>query len=141
LKKLTWIPWDHNEALSGNTGITGTITQVGPGVPGGGHNGLSLSLNEVSASWPLIRYIADDEIYFAKYKTCLKQFTENVFAESNMNSMIDNYNQLIAPFAIGAGGEQTGYTYLTGSSSFNNAFTALKTHVINRRNLISVYAP
>ncbi|MFN8890707.1 MAG: CotH kinase family protein, partial [Cyclobacteriaceae bacterium] len=47
--KLTWIPWDHNEALANRSG------------PGG--SAVALSLSGVSSSWPLIRYIADDATY------------------------------------------------------------------------------
>jgi hypothetical protein len=141
VNKLTWIPWDHNESLSGSPGITGTATSgSGPGGPSG-HTGISLSMNEVSASWPLIRYLADDAVYMAKYKTYLKQFKDNVFTEVAMNALIDQYSTLITPYAIGAEGEQSGYTYLTGSSSFTSAISALKTHVASRRTLISGYVP
>lgn len=141
VNKLTWIPWDHNESLSGSPGITGTATSgSGPGGPAG-HTGISLSMNEVSASWPLIRYLADDAVYMAKYKTYLKHFKDNVFTEVAMNALIDQYSALITPYAIGAEGEQSGYTYLTGSSSFTSAISALKTHVASRRTLISGYVP
>jgi len=43
--------------------------------------------------------------------------------------------------AIGAEGEQSGYTYLAGSSSFTNAILTLKNHVASRRTLISGYVP
>jgi len=138
VKKLTWIPWDHNEAMSGSPGITGIISG-GSAPGGGGKTGLSLSMNEVTNSWPLIRYVADDEVYMAKYKIYLKQFRNEVFTESAMNELIDKYHSMITPFAIGIEGEQAGYTYLTGSSSFSNAASALKTHVVSRRNLISKY--
>ena len=138
VKKLTWIPWDHNEAMSGSPGITGTISG-GSAPGGGGKTGLSLSMNEVTNSWPLIRYIADDEVYMSKYKTYLKQFREEVFTEPAMNALIDNYHSMITPFAIGVEGEQPGYTYLTGSSSFTNAASVLKNHVVSRRSLISKY--
>jgi spore coat protein CotH len=58
INKLTWIPWDHNEAMTGSPGITST-----PQVGGGARTGLSLSMNEVTNSWPLIRYIADDPVF------------------------------------------------------------------------------
>lgn len=146
-KKLTWIPWDHNESLSGSPGITGTSTSgssaggPGGGQGGGNHTGISLSMNEAASSWPLIRYVADDAIYMARYKTYIKEFNENVFTESAMNALIDKYNSLITPYAIGAEGEQTGYTYLTSNSSYTSAISALKTHVVSRRALILSYVP
>lgn len=141
VNKLTWIPWDHNESLSGSPGITGTTT--GGSIPGGlgGRAGISLSMNEVTSSWPLIRYLADDAEYMAKYKTYMKQFKDNVFTEATMNALIDQYSTLITPYAIGSEGEQSGYTYLAGSSSFTNAILTLKNHVASRRTLISGYVP
>lgn len=139
--KLTWIPWDHNEALSGSPGITGT-TSSGPGPGGdGGRNPLSLSMNEVTTTWPLLYYIAKDEIYMTKYKDYLKWFNNTIFTETAMNTMLDKYYNLITPYAIGSNGEQSSYSYLTSSSSYTSALTALKTHVSNRKTLISSYTP
>lgn len=143
IQKICWIPWDLNEALSGSPGITGTVTTnpgPGPGA-GGGKTGVSLSMNEVAVGWPLIRYIADDEVYMGRYKICLKQFNDQVFTERAVNALIDTYTALITPYAIGAEGEQSGATYLAGSSSFTGAIAALKMHVVNRRALISSYVP
>jgi spore coat protein H len=138
VNKLTWIPWDHNEALSGSPGITGTISGGGAG---GDHTGLSLSMNEVTANWPLIRYIADDPVYMAKYKTYLKWFKDSIFTETDLNALLDKYYAMISTYAIGVDGEQGKYTYLTSGSSFTSEFTKLKTHVVNRRSLITGYVP
>lgn len=139
VKKLTWIPWDHNEALNGNPGITGT-TGGGGGQPG--RSGLSLSMNEVAASWPLIRYIADDPVYMQTYKDQLKAFRNNILVESTMHAMFDKYYNLIQPHATGTNGEQAGATYLTGGAAgLTTALTALKTHITNRRALIASYVP
>ncbi len=48
---LTWIPWDNNEAFKGGSMRTA----------------LSMSLDEVNANWPLIRYLMDDPVYQASY--------------------------------------------------------------------------
>jgi spore coat protein CotH len=136
--KLTWIPWDHNESLSGNPGITGTTGGGGPA----GRSGLSLSMNEVAASWPLIRYLADDPVYMQTYKDRLKEFRNSVLLESSMHAMFDKYHGMISPFATGANGEQAGATYLTGGTTgFANALSDLKTHISNRRALIANYVP
>lgn len=42
---IAWIPWDNNHALSGSEGM---------------RKPLSLSLNEVTDNWPLIRFLMDD---------------------------------------------------------------------------------
>jgi spore coat protein CotH len=134
--KLIWVPWDHNEALSGSPGITGTAS-------GGGMNrtGLSLSMNEVTAQWPLLRYVADDSQYMNQYKQYLKTFNSVTFTQTAMDALIDKYYSMIEPYAIGTNGEQTGYTYLTGSSTFTAAKNELKTHVASRKSLISTYVP
>lgn len=98
-------------------------------------------MNEVSTSWPLIRYVADDPIYLGKYKTYLKSFKDNVFTEAAMNALIDKYQNLISSAAVGVNGEKPKYTYLTSDASFTNAFTALKAHVVARRLLITTYVP
>jgi hypothetical protein len=129
-----WIPWDNNEALTKNPGIVGSTG-------GNGMNGLSLSMNEVTANWPLIRYLADDPVYLQRYKDLLKSFKNNVFNNAIIDAMIDYNYDLITPFVVGPNGEQPGYTYLSSSTSFTNEKQNLKTHVTNRNNLISVFAP
>lgn len=136
-KKLCWIPWDHNEALTGSPGISGTAGTTN----GMGRNAVSLSMSEVSSSWPLLKYVAEDATYLATYKTYLKTFKDNVFTETAMNALFDKYHTLISPFVVGANGEQANHTYLTSSASFTNALTELKTHVSNRRALIGTYVP
>lgn len=140
--KLTWIPWDHNEAFAGSPGITGTSTggNGGPGAPPG-QNAVSLSMNEVSTTWPLLRHIADDPVYFAKYKQYMKSFKDNVFTEAYMNGLIDKYQNLITSSVIGANGEKPQYSYITSESSFTSTFTAMKTHVTARRSLVTTFVP
>lgn len=138
VQKLTWIPWDHNEALIGNPGITGTTGGGGPA----GRSGLSLSMNEVAASWPLIRYLADDPVYMQTYKDRLKEFRNNILVVSTLHAMFDRYHSMITPFATGANGEQAGATYLTGGAAgFATALSELKTHIVTRRALIATYVP
>jgi len=132
--KLIWIPWDNNEAMNRNPGIVGATG-------GNGMNGLSLSMNEVTVDWPLIRYLADDAVYFQRYKDLLKTFKNDVFNNATIDAMIDNDYNLITPFVIGPDGEQAGYTYLTSSTSFTNEKTNLKLQVTNRNNLITSYVP
>lgn len=136
-EKLTWIPWDHNEAFTGSPGITGTISQGSPGP--GSNSGLSLKMNEVTNSWPLIKYLVDDPIYFDKYKNYLKWFNDQIFVQEEMDQLIDKYYSLISQYAIGSEGEQKYYTYLTSSSSFTSAKNTLKTHIASRKTLVSSF--
>jgi hypothetical protein len=133
-KKLTWIPWDHNEAFIGNPGITATVAQ---GQPPGPKSGLSLTMNEITNTWPLIRFLIDDTIYFRKYKDYMKAFDRDVFTTQKTSAMIDKYHTLISPYATGAEGEVPGYSYLQGSAAFINSRNELKNHIANRKLLIS----
>lgn len=131
-RHLTWIPWDHNEALSGSPGITGTNNGGG----GMNRNGVSLSMNEVSGLWPLLRYVADDEVYLNRYKRYLQEFVDNVFIEEKMYPLLDTYHTLIKPYAEK---EQKNYSYLNSITAFTTALNDLKTHVKNRLSLVLSY--
>jgi spore coat protein H len=136
-KKLMWIPWDHNEAMLGSPSVTAT-TQ---GAQGPGARGLSLTMNEVSANWPLIRFLIDDPTYNATYRAKLKAFNEGPFSAAAMNAMFDKYHAMISPFVIGANGEQPGATYLANPTLFTNALPDLKNHVAARKALITSFVP
>ncbi len=126
--KLTWIPWDNNEALANRSG------------PGG--SAVALPLTSVSSTWPLIRYIADDAIYYAKYKTYVRSFTDDVFTSSKMDALFTKYHSMISPYVIGpVATEQTKYTHLTSTSSFTSELTVLKQHVISRKQAVDAFVP
>jgi spore coat protein H len=137
-KKLTWIPWDLNMSLSGNPGVEASTSTGNMG--GGMSQGLSLSLKEVTNAWPLIRYLADDEVYYARYKEHMKAFNNGSFNQAEIDAKIDQYYELITPFVVGENGEQTGYTYTT-PDNFNAAKTELKTHIQQRKALIPTFVP
>lgn len=135
---LMWIPWDHNEAMIGTPGITGTATG---GPPGQNHTPLSLSMNEVSGQWPLISMIRDDEVYFSKYKTYLKWFNEDFLQQAAIGSMIDKYHEMISNFVTGDEKEEFPYSSLQSANDFNTSVTQLKNHFTARSGLISSYVP
>lgn len=134
--QLTWIPWDHNEALTGSPGITGGSA----GSMGIVSNGLSLSMNEVTSSWPLLRYLADDPVYFERYRQYLKQFSAKVFVQSEFDALVDKHYGLIAPYIIGPDGELPTRTNTT-EAEFRAGPATLKAHVSARRGLIESYVP
>lgn len=118
--KLTWIPWDNNEALQdGKQGGT-----------------LSISLNEVSSSWPLISYLIDVDEYNAVYKSYLRKFIDEVFIPSEMIATYEKYNGMIKEYAYA---EVSGYTYIQNDSEYNNAVSTLKSHVQSRNNVVEAY--
>lgn len=130
--KLTWIPWDHNEALSGSPGISS-------GGGGRGRTGVSLSMVEISTQWPLLNYVANDPVYLAQYKAHLKAFNDGVFSQAAMDALIDKYTTLISPFVVGENGENTGYTHLRNTAEFTQSKAELKAHIAARKNLVSTY--
>lgn len=129
--KVTWIPWDFNLSMpeSSSTGGGGN-TQMG------GMRGVSLEMTEVGASWPLIRYLADDATYLAKYKTYVKDFNEKYFQSSRMAAIIDKEANLISS-AVSQ--EVAPYSYLTNNANFTTAIAQLKQHVTSRNQAVNTY--
>lgn len=133
-QKVTWIPWDFN--LSMTTSSTNGNQQGGGGAMG---RGVSLEMTEVANSWPLIRYLADDATYLAKYKVYVQDFTKNYFTSNKMNAIIDKHYNLIAPYVIGTEPEQTNYTFLTNAAAFSTGVEQLKQHVVTRNDVVNAY--
>lgn len=121
-KKMLWIPWDNNEALTSQARV-------------------NLNLLNVATTWPLIKYVADDAVYYAKYKTYVKEFNDNVFTTSKMNTIFDNATTMITPFVNGSEKEVSPYTNLTNLTSFTAALPILKTHVVSRNTAVKSFVP
>jgi len=117
---LTWIPWDNNEAFQS----------------GKQEGALSLSMSEVGNNWPLIRYIIDQPEYEAIYKTYLKQFIDEVFIPSEIQSLYSGYYDLIKEYAYS---EETGYTFIRSDLDFDSAVETLKSHVQSRNDAVHSY--
>lgn len=118
--KLTWIPWDNNEAFQ----------------EGKLQGALSLSLNEVSSSWPLISYLIDDEEYKQIYDDYLLQFINEVFIPSELSNTYTTYYNLIKDYAYA---EESGYSFLGSNSSFDSAVETLKSHAQERKDAVTSY--
>lgn len=119
--KLTWIPWDNNEAL-----------QLGK-------NGGSLPLDFSglnSSEWPLIGYLYQDDVYKAQYDTYVQEIADDAFSVNNIQSQYSTYSALIEPYATS---EIDGYTFLNNSSDFQNAVNELNSHVVSRATAVSNY--
>jgi spore coat protein CotH len=117
---LTWIPWDGNEALQ-------TGQQSGC---------LSLSLSEVSSSWPLIKYLIDISEYEDAYQTYMLEFVEDVFEPSRMSAIYTEYYNLLKEYAYA---ELSGYSFLSSDSEFDSSVEYLKEHVQNRNDAVDAY--
>lgn len=119
--KLTWIPWDNNEALQ-------------DGKQGGSPN---LNFSDVLASqWPLIGYLYQDDVYKAKYDGYLQEIIDGAFEVSKIQSLYSTYSALVEPYATS---EISGYTFLDSSSDFQTAVSYLITHVSQRTAAVNSY--
>jgi spore coat protein H len=109
--KLTWVPWDNNEALQ--TGKMG--------------GALSLSMSEVTSQWPLIRYIMDVPVYKSKYDTYLQSFVDGAFDPTKMQTLYTQYESLLASYAA------------QENVNISSAVTTLKSHVTQRKQAVVDY--
>jgi len=119
--KLTWIPWDNNEALQ--------FGKMGGSLP--------LDFSGVNASeWPLIGYLYADEVYKAQYDDYVQEIVDGAFSVSNIQSQYATYSALIEPYATA---EIDSYTFLNNSSDFQNAVNELNLHVTERATAVNNY--
>ena len=119
--KLTWIPWDNNEALQ-------------DGKMGGA---LSLDFSNIeNDAWPLIEKIYADTTYKAKYDTYVDDVIKNAFESTSMQEKYDTYSELIED---SVDKEIDGYTFLTSTNDFDTAINELKNHVVNRKTAAEDY--
>tara|TARA_R110002153_G_scaffold108564_23_gene249111 strand:- start:164 stop:1639 length:1476 start_codon:yes stop_codon:yes gene_type:complete len=119
--KLTWIPWDNNEALQ--TGKQGGSYALN-------FSGLS------SSSWPLIGYLYQDTVYKAKYDAYVKEVIEGAFNETTIQALYTSYAALVEEYATS---EVDGYTFLNSSSDFQSAVSTLKSHATSRKAAVTSY--
>lgn len=119
--KLTWIPWDNNEALQ--------LGKMGGALP------LDFSgLN--NSEWPLIGYLYADDVYKAQYDAYVQEIADDAFSVSNIQSQYATYSALIEPYATS---ELDGYTFLNNSSDFQTAVNELNSHVEQRAKAVIDY--
>ncbi len=119
--KLTWIPWDNNEALQA-------------GKMGGS---AALDFSDVTASqWPLIGYLYQDEVYKAKYDTYVQEVINGSFNTSTIQSTYATYSALVEEYATT---ELEGYTFLNSSSDFQSAVGELNSHAVQRATAVDNY--
>jgi len=119
--KITWIPWDNNEALQ-------------DGKQGGS---LNLDFSDLdSNSWPLIANIYADDIYKARYDELLQEVIDDSFEINKMQSLYNYYSGLIATAATN---EVSGYSFLNGSNDFYQGIDTLIGHVEDRTQAVNSY--
>ncbi len=119
--KLTWIPWDNNEALQ-------------QGKQGGA---LALDFANIEAGgWPLIEKLLADDIYKAQYDVYLTEVIGFAFETTSMQALYDTYSYLVEPYATA---ELPRYTFLRSPNDFANAVSDLKVHASSRAAAVDAY--
>ena len=119
--KLTWIPWDNNEALQ-------------EGKQGGA---LALDFANIQAGgWPLIEKLLADPVYKSQYDAYLTEVIGFAFETSTTQALYDNYAYLVEPFATS---ERAGYSFLRGPDDFSTAISILKNHASSRATAVDTY--
>jgi len=120
-KKLTWIPWDNNEALQ-----DGKMD----GAP-------KLDFSDVSSDeWPLIKHLYNDDIYRAKYDMYVQEVVQEVFNYEIMHPIYTTYSQMIEKHALS---ETKGFTFLKSKEDFQEAINELNSHVEERASAVNYY--
>ncbi|MBN1316495.1 MAG: CotH kinase family protein [Anaerolineales bacterium] len=112
--QLTWIVWDMNESLKSDSGMRSVS---------------SLSQDEVSEQWPLIRYLLDDEVYYAQYVAAIEDFATNVLNPETLSAKCQELAEIIRPSETS---EAEGYTFLTSADEFDTSLDQLVQHIEDR---------
>lgn len=120
---LTWIPWDNNEAFK----------------DGNMRGSVSLSLDEVTNEWPLIRYLMDDPVYQASYAENIEALISGAFNPYTITPRYQELHEMIRPYVVGAEGEIDGYTHLQSDQAFEAALEELIQHAQNRYRAANEY--
>jgi len=106
--QLSWISWDHN------------LTWQAMG--GGVFADPSIMMDEVTETWPLIRYLLDDPVYRERYMDALAEVLEGAYAKDRFDARAAELHALIAPYVSGGSeGEQAPYTALSSPDAFGAA--------------------
>ncbi len=121
--KLTWIPWDHNEALMNGHDNRGRV--------------LSIGLTEVGDDWPLIRFLMDDDVYKDQYRLHLHAVVDGPFKVENMVTIYQKYHDLIRPFIAGTGEDNTDPEI--SSFTLDQGLNELIYHVKTRNDVVEKY--
>lgn len=122
--KLTWIPWDNNEAFLDGPGGNGG---------GGGMSAMEFDFSNLASNpsgstgavaWPMLAYIYADATYKSRYDDYIDEFITTAFAPSAISARFTAAHNLVAPYVNGAEPEQAGYTYTT-SAGFASSLSEL----------------
>ena len=80
--QLTWVPWDHNEALKE-----------------GQRSNMTLSMDGIGDQWPLISFLLADSDYYATYVDYVDETINTAFQADAMTAKYEEIADLIEPYA------------------------------------------
>lgn len=121
--KLTWISWDHNEALQSRPNLY-----------------TPENLIQAGDSWPLITYLLEVKGYKSRFDGYLKDFITGVFESTRVQAIYDRYVELLGdlaesePSSVGGGGFMPNF-----SMGFQSAVDMLKEQVSTQNKAINSY--
>ena len=124
--QLTWISWDHNQVLAGEGPAGNRGGRPVEGILPG--RTLSLSRDEVTDQWPLIRYLLDDPVYYNKYLGYMEEMLNEVFIPEQLEEKCRDMAEVISPYLMDD--EKT---------SFNSAFEELIDKIYERYQATQVF--
>jgi spore coat protein H len=104
--RLTWIPWDLNEAMTDTTSNSTPLT---------------IPLDTVSDNAPLIRYLIDDPVYSAQYRDELQAAIDGAYALDPLHQKMERLHTMITPYVVGEEGELEGYGSLHSENDFTQS--------------------
>ena len=81
--QLVWIPWDNNLALIRSMPASAGVRAMRQIVPNFG-TALTLELDVDAESWPLIRFLLDDPVYYAAFLDDVARISADVFTPARM---------------------------------------------------------
>lgn len=122
--RFFWIPWDHDLAMP--TGGLGTPLPSAP---------IDLFHNNVGATWPLIRFMMDDPVYRAFYRTQIEELLATIFVPSRLVAIMRAEQARIAQYVVGPTGETFGRNFAGSTAQFDaslNGPNGLVAYVTNR---------
>ena len=136
--RFTWISWDHNQVLASAAPVDANNgadqarqnpARAGIGGAGGPNRATSFDKAEVTAEWPLIRYVLDQPEYKARYNGFLRD-TVSLFDIQQLENKIDRFAAR-RTLHIGPDATETEFAAAVQSlkASIESRAEALKTYV------------
>ncbi|HEX6245849.1 MAG TPA: CotH kinase family protein, partial [Polyangiales bacterium] len=121
--RLTWIAWDQSYAMAAGGGFAGSP--------------LSLGLSEVTAQWPLIRFLLDDQVYRASYRSHVAETIEQAFTVADMEERIRAARALTEPYIFGPDGE--GANMGRTPEAYEASYQQLLAHAASRAEAVRAF--